>query len=172
MSSREIVGNTPRESYLGALLSPLLFDRLTDASLAAQMLRLLALIACLACAAAGPIPQPDAIVAAAAAQHTPDASHIVHPLAQAASDAHATVTDTAEKMMSSFVDTRSESEECPGFFAAIGDLLGVVPTFLTAHGGFEAALAKAVAELDSCTLEALNSLVFALGDSPLGSLCR
>merc|ERR1719410_2148996 len=121
------------------------------------MLRLLALIACLACAAAGPIPQPDAIVAAAAAQHTPDASQIVHPLAQAASDAHATVTDTAEKMMSSFVDTRNEAEECPGFFAAIGDLLGVVPTFLTAHGGFEGATVELGDRLRDGRLEALNS---------------
>lgn len=70
-------------------------------------------------------------------------------------------------------DTRDATGEptCDPF-TAVGDVLGAVPIFLSAHGGFEPALAQAVESLDGCTIQYFGQIILGAGQSPLGSLCR
>mmetsp|Transcript_18492 Transcript_18492/g.60530 ORF Transcript_18492/g.60530 Transcript_18492/m.60530 type:complete len:125 (+) Transcript_18492:61-435(+) len=69
-------------------------------------------------------------------------------------------------------DTRDAGEPTCDPLTAVGDVLGAVPIFLSAHGGFELALAQAVESLDGCTIQYFGQIILGAGQSPLGSLCR
>jgi len=66
----------------------------------------------------------------------------------------------------------AEDEPVCDPLSAVTDVLMAVPVFLSANGGFEAALAKAVASLDGCTIKYFGAIILGAGESPLGSLCR
>jgi hypothetical protein len=55
---------------------------------------------------------------------------------------------------------------------AVSDVFSAVPIFLSANGGFEAALGKAVESLDGCTIQYFGQIILGAGQSQLGSLCR